>query len=102
MGASLDLVDHRKTRATCYYHAGETISAEYQLEYGTDKIEVHKGAITPGLRVLLLDDLIATGGTLGAGIKLVNLVSRPTGLSPFHAIVMASFQCFRDEISTCS
>lgn len=50
---------------------GETISEEYALEYGTDKIEMHKGAVGPGDKVLLVDDLVATGGTLGAGIRLI-------------------------------
>lgn len=46
--------------------AGKTISVEYTTEYSTDKIEMHSDAVKPGQRVLLLDDLIATGGTLGA------------------------------------
>jgi len=50
---------------------GETISEEYALEYGTDMVEIHKDAITPNDNVLIMDDLIATGGTLGAAIKLV-------------------------------
>ena len=49
----------------------ETISAEYDLEYGTASIELHKDAITPGQRVVLIDDLIATGGTIAAGARLV-------------------------------
>ena len=49
----------------------ETISAEYDLEYGTASIELHKDAIAPGQRVVLLDDLIATGGTIAAGVRLV-------------------------------
>ncbi|MCW2999982.1 MAG: adenine phosphoribosyltransferase [Solirubrobacterales bacterium] len=44
----------------------ETTSAEYALEYGTDALEVHTDAITPGSRVLVHDDLLATGGTSGA------------------------------------
>jgi adenine phosphoribosyltransferase len=50
---------------------GETVSEEYDLEYGTDVVEIHKDSIVPGDRVLIMDDLIATGGTLGAAIKLV-------------------------------
>jgi adenine phosphoribosyltransferase len=50
---------------------GPTISEEYSLEYGTDKIEMHTGHVTEGQRVVLIDDLIATGGTLCAGIKLM-------------------------------
>jgi len=50
---------------------GETISEEYSLEYGSDKIEMHTGHVREGQRVVLIDDLIATGGTLGAGIRLM-------------------------------
>ncbi|HET7101099.1 MAG TPA: adenine phosphoribosyltransferase, partial [Terriglobia bacterium] len=44
----------------------------YDLEYGTDTLEIHKDAIKRGQRVLLLDDLLATGGTMEATVKLVN------------------------------
>jgi adenine phosphoribosyltransferase len=47
------------------------IGQEYELEYGTDIIEVHQDAIREGERILLVDDLIATGGTAEAGVKLV-------------------------------
>jgi len=49
----------------------KTIGADYALEYGTDRVEIHADAIKPGERVLLVDDLIATGGTTAAGIKLL-------------------------------
>jgi adenine phosphoribosyltransferase len=49
----------------------ECICQEYELEYGTDKIEVHKDAINEGDRVLLADDLLATGGTMKAACQLV-------------------------------
>ena len=49
----------------------ETISKEYALEYGTATIEMHKDSIKPGQKVLIVDDLIATGGTTEAMIKLV-------------------------------
>ena len=49
----------------------ETVSESYQLEYGTDKIEIHKDALEPGDRVLIHDDLLATGGTMEAACKLV-------------------------------
>ena len=49
----------------------ETISCEYELEYGKNKIEMHKDAIKPGQKVVICDDLLATGGTVEAAIKLV-------------------------------
>lgn len=49
----------------------ETFSESYELEYGMDKIEIHKDAIVPGDKVLLHDDLLATGGTMEAACKLV-------------------------------
>jgi adenine phosphoribosyltransferase len=49
----------------------QTISVEYELEYGTDEIEIHIDGIRPGDRVLLVDDLIATGGTAAAAIRLI-------------------------------
>lgn len=51
---------------------GETTSYEYDLEYGTDTVEIQKGAVQPGQRVVLLDDLLATGGTMNASIELIN------------------------------
>jgi len=50
---------------------GETVSVEYELEYGTDTVEVHKADIDEGSRVLVVDDLIATGGTVRAACDLV-------------------------------
>lgn len=50
---------------------GATIGHDYALEYGTDRIEIHVDAITPGERVLLVDDLIATGGTAEAAAHLI-------------------------------
>ncbi|MCA1688277.1 MAG: adenine phosphoribosyltransferase [Actinobacteria bacterium] len=49
----------------------ETISATYELEYGTDSLEAHAGAIAPGTRILVADDLLATGGTARAMCQLV-------------------------------
>ena len=53
---------------------GETVSEEYDLEYGTDKVEVHKDAIKLGSNVLVIDDLIATGGTAAAGCNLIEKI----------------------------
>lgn len=49
----------------------ETVEKEYALEYGTATIEIHKDAITPGQKVVLIDDLIATGGTIQAAAELI-------------------------------
>jgi len=49
----------------------DTVSAEYALEYGTAKIEMHRDAFAPGRRVVLIDDLLATGGTAAAAAELV-------------------------------
>jgi len=50
---------------------GAVISEEYQLEYGEAVVEIHDDAIRPGEKVLVVDDLLATGGTAEAGIKLI-------------------------------
>ena len=50
---------------------GETIAEDYALEYGTDRLAMHVGACAPGARVLVVDDLIATGGTALAAVRLV-------------------------------
>ena len=48
----------------------ETVSKSYDLEYGSAEIEIHKDSVKPGQKVVIVDDLIATGGTVEAGIKL--------------------------------
>jgi adenine phosphoribosyltransferase len=52
----------------------ETIGADYELEYGTDRVEVHTDAILEGERILLVDDLLATGGTALAALQLIEAV----------------------------
>ncbi len=59
----------------------QTISQEYSLEYGKDKIEIHKDALKKGDRVLIVDDLLATGGTAAAAAKLVQSTSELVGIS---------------------
>lgn len=49
----------------------KTVKKSYELEYGTNEIEIHEDAISPGQKVLLVDDLLATGGTIGAATDLV-------------------------------
>ena len=53
---------------------GEIISHEYDLEYGSDTLQIQRDAIAPGQRVVVLDDLLATGGTLGASLALFEKV----------------------------
>ncbi|MDO4314014.1 MAG: adenine phosphoribosyltransferase [Eubacteriales bacterium] len=52
----------------------ETVSMEYDLEYGSAVIEMHKDAVQPGQKVVLIDDLIATGGTIEAAAKMVEML----------------------------
>jgi adenine phosphoribosyltransferase len=49
----------------------ETLNVEYALEYGSNTLEIHRDAVKPGQRVLIVDDLLATGGTVGGTIELV-------------------------------
>ncbi len=53
---------------------GRTVSLEYDLEYGTDSLHIQEDAIAPGQRVVVVDDLLATGGTLSASIELLRKV----------------------------
>ena len=53
---------------------GETVGHSYELEYGSDRVEIQADAVAPGRRVVLLDDLVATGGTLRASIDLIRKV----------------------------
>jgi adenine phosphoribosyltransferase len=52
----------------------KTISEEYALEYGTNTVEIHSDAISPGQRVLVIDDLLATGGTAAAAARLIEKI----------------------------
>ncbi len=51
-----------------------TVSVDYELEYGNDVLEIHKDAIKPGQRVAIIDDLLATGGTIASVAKLVEMI----------------------------
>jgi len=53
---------------------GPTVPYTYDLEYGTDTVEIQEGAVQPGQRVVILDDLLATGGTLSASVELLRKV----------------------------
>jgi adenine phosphoribosyltransferase len=76
---------------------GETISVEYALEYGTNTLEIHRDAISPGQRVLVVDDLLATGGTVLGTIELIRqLKADIVGLS---FLVELLFLKGRDRLS---
>lgn len=66
LGAGLVII--RKPRKLPY----KTYQETYSLEYGTDTIEIHQDAVKPGQNVLLIDDVLATGGTISAALNLVN------------------------------
>jgi adenine phosphoribosyltransferase len=53
---------------------GATVALDYALEYGSDRIEIQADAVEPGQRVIVVDDLLATGGTMAAGISLLRKV----------------------------
>ena len=59
----------------------EVVSQEYELEYGKDKIEMHKDALKKGDKVLIVDDLLATGGTAAAAVKLVSNMADIAGIA---------------------
>ncbi|MGH8944722.1 MAG: adenine phosphoribosyltransferase, partial [Acidimicrobiia bacterium] len=66
----------------------DTVREDYDLEYGTDALEVHVDAVTEGERVLLVDDVIATGGTAAAAIRLLRGIgAEVVGLSVFIELV---------------
>ncbi|XP_077221205.1 adenine phosphoribosyltransferase 1-like isoform X2 [Tasmannia lanceolata] len=71
---TIDLFVERYNDKNISVVAGEVISEEYALEYGTDRIEMHVGAVQAGERVLIVDDLIATGGTLSAAVRILERV----------------------------
>lgn len=75
----------------------ETVAIEYCLEYGTDRLEMHKDAVGPGDRVLIIDDLLATGGTAEATARLI----RSTGAAVAGAgfVVELSFLAGRARLA---
>jgi len=75
----------------------ETISVEYALEYGSNTLEVHRDAIQPGMKVLIVDDLLATGGTVNGTVELVQrLKGEIVGLA---FLVELGFLKGRDRLS---
>jgi len=77
---------------------GKTIEVEYELEYGRDALAMHEDAIKPGQRVLAVDDLLATGGTMGATLRLVDqLGGRVVGVA---FMIELAFLHGRDKLKT--
>ena len=75
----------------------EVESFEYDLEYGSDTLEIHKDAIKPGMKVAIVDDLLATGGTVAAVVKLVEkLGGEVVGL---EFLIELTFLKGRDKLS---
>ena len=75
----------------------EVEQMEYELEYGTDCVEIHKDAIEPGKRVLLIDDLLATGGTAAASFNLIEKIGGiPAGVA---FVVELTFLNGREKLS---
>ena len=77
----------------------ETVSVKYALEYGTAEIEMHKDSITPGQKVVIIDDLIATGGTLEAAVHLLEQL----GAKVVKVVCLLELKGLhgRDRIKTC-
>ncbi|MBK6941432.1 MAG: adenine phosphoribosyltransferase [Planctomycetes bacterium] len=74
----------------------QTVRESYSLEYGTDAIEMHRDAVAPGERVVIVDDLLATGGTMAAAAKLV----RAVGGDPLAGLVVIELKSLngRDKL----
>jgi len=77
---------------------GELIGHEYALEYGTDRVEIQQGAVKPGQRVVVLDDLLATGGTMAAAIALLRVCGAEVAATGF--LIELSFLEGRRRLDT--
>src|SRR5256714_4344555 len=78
---------------------GKTIEVEYELEYGRDALAVHEDAIKPGQRVLAVDDLLATGGTMVAALQLIEqLGGHVVGVA---FLIELAFLHGRDKLKNC-
>jgi len=74
----------------------EVISEDYELEYGTDRLEIHRDAIKPGDQVLLIDDLLATGGTMAACSRLVTALGGE--IAGIAVLIELAFLRGRDQL----
>ena len=78
---------------------GKTIEVEYELEYGRDALAVHEDAIRPGQRVLAVDDLLATGGTMAATLRLIEqLGGHVVGVA---VLIELAFLHGREKLKNC-
>lgn len=76
----------------------KTLRESYQLEYGSDSVEIHADAVKPGQKVLMVDDLLATGGTMSAACKLVEGLGGAVAATVF--VIELSFLNGRDKLSS--
>jgi len=77
----------------------ETVREEYELEYGTDALEVHVDAVRPGERILIVDDVIATGGTAAAAIRLLKGIgAEVVGFAVFIELVFLNGNQYLDGV----
>jgi len=76
----------------------EVKSVDYQLEYGTDQLEIHSDAVEPGQKVLIIDDVLATGGTASAVARLVELLGGTVAGLGF--VIELSFLHGRDKLAS--
>ncbi|CAM4367191.1 adenine phosphoribosyltransferase [Paenibacillus tarimensis] len=76
---------------------GETVEASYDLEYGKDRLAMHKDAISPGQRVLIADDLLATGGTISSTMNLIKSVGGEVAGASF--LIELSYLTGRDKLN---
>ena len=76
---------------------GATVGLDYGLEYGADRIEIQADAVEPGTKVVVVDDLLATGGTMAAGIELLQSVGAEVVAAA--ALIELSFLNGRDRLS---
>jgi adenine phosphoribosyltransferase len=75
----------------------ETERITYDLEYGTDTLEIHKDAVKPGARVVIADDLLATGGTAAAAVRLVEMLGGKVSATAF--VIELDFLKGRDRLA---
>lgn len=78
---------------------GKTKRMEYSLEYGTDAIEIHEDAIEPGSNVVLIDDLLATGGTMAAAVELVKQLN--ANIIKVIFLIELGFLNGKEKLSSC-